>query len=410
MNLRTSSTLRVLALGILLTGCSPAAPAASPTAKPAAPAAAPTAAPKAEAQPAAAAPAAPKTDAPAAAPKTDGSAAWNQVQEAAKREKLVIATMPGENDKKLMAIFQKAFPDIQVEHTGARPSDFSPKLIAEQQNGVFAWDVMESSGTSNMHEVLLPTDAFQDLKPFLMLPDAMDDSKWGTGKLELYTSPQKQHILIHEVNLGNGLFINRDSIPESELKTLDDLLDPKWQGKMVVDDCTVAAQGAGVLIGLWQAKGEAWVRQLLSTQKPVWQDTVRITTEWVATGRYPIGLGVSEPELSRLQGDGVGKNLKQLDYGGGNMAASGVGVFRNAPNPNAAKLFVNWFLSKEGQQAWVDAWEVPTPRNSRRLDVPVKNQAAFPDYANLSKYALWGTDSGTEIVKKVTGMCKELRP
>jgi iron(III) transport system substrate-binding protein len=388
--------------------CSPATPAASPTAKPAAQ---PTAAPKAETQPAAAPTAAPKVaEAPAAAPKSDANAAWNQVLEAAKREKLVIASMPGENDKKLMATFQKAFPDIQVEHTGARPSDFSPKLIAEQQNGVFAWDVMESSGTSNMHEVLLPTDAFQDLKPFLMLPEAMEDSKWGTGKFELYTSPQKQHILIHEVNLGNGLFINRESIPESELKTLDDLLDPKYQGKMVVDDCTVAAQGAAVLIGLWQAKGEAFVRQLLTTQKPVWQDTVRITTEWVATGRYPIGLGVSEPELTRLQNDGVGKSLKQLDYGGGNMAASGVAVFRNAPDPNAAKVFVNWFLTKEGQQAWVDAWEVPTPRNSRRLDVPVKNQAAFPDYSNLSKYALWGTDSGTEIVKKVTTMCKELRP
>ena len=51
-----------------------------------------------------------------------------------------------------------------------------------------------------------------------------------------------------------------------------------------------------------------------------------------------------------------------------------------------------------------------TSQNSRRLDVTVKNPAAFPDYANLNKNALWGTDSGTEIVKKVTGMCKELRP
>jgi iron(III) transport system substrate-binding protein len=407
MSIQTSVMAIILTLSVGIMACSPAATPASPTAKPAAQ---PTAAPKTESQPAAAAPAAPKTEAPAAAPKSDATAAWNQVVEAAKREKLVIASMPGENDKKVMATFQMAFPDISVEHTGARPSDFSPKLIAEQQNGVFAWDVMESSGTSNMHEVLLPTDAFQDLKPFLMLPEAMDDSKWGTGKFELYTSPNKQHILIHEVNLGNGLFINREVVPESDLKTLDDLLDPKWQGKMVLDDCTVAAQGAAVLIGLWQAKGEAFVRQLLSTQKPVWQDTVRITTEWVATGRYPIGLGVSEPELTRLQNEGVGKSLKQLEYGGGNMAASGVAVFRNAPNPNAARVFVNWFLTKEGQQAWVDGWEVPTPRNSRRLDVPIKNQAAFPNYANLSKYALWGTDSGTEIVKKVNAMCKELRP
>jgi len=238
----------------------------------------------------------------------------------------------------------------------------------------------------------------------------MDDSKWGAGKFELFTSEQKQHILIHEVNLGNALYINRDVVPVGELKSLEDLLDPKWRGKMVIDDCTVAAQGAAVLIGLWQARGEEYVRRLLTEQKPVWQDTVRITTEWVATGRYPIGLGVSDPELSRLQNDGVGKNVKRLEYGGGNMAASGVAVFRNAPNPNAAKVFVNWFLTREGQEAWVDAWSAPAPRNSRRLDVTVKNQEAYPDYANLGKYALWGTDSGTEIVKKITGVCKELRP
>ena len=124
---------------------------------------------------------------------------------------------------------------------------------------------------------------------------------------------------------------------------------------MVLDDCTVAAQGAGVLIGLWQAKSPEYVRRLLTEQRPVWQDTVRITTEWVATGRYPIGLGVSEPELTRLQNDGVGRNVKPLEYGGGNMAASGVAVFRNAPHPNAAKVFVNWLVSREGQAAHVRA-------------------------------------------------------
>lgn len=177
----------------------------------------------------------------------------------------------------------------------------------------------------------------------------------------------------------------------------------------MVDDCTVAAQGASTLLGLWQARGPDFVRRLLTEQKPVFQETVRITTEWTATGRYPIGVGISQPELRRLQNDGIGKSLEVLEYGGGNPAASGVAVFKNAPHPNAAKVFVNWFLTQEGQTAWIDAWNAPVPRNSRRNDVPVRNQPVYPDYANLSKYAIWGTESGSSLIKQLTTMCKEVR-
>jgi iron(III) transport system substrate-binding protein len=296
-----------------------------------------------------------------------------------------------------------------VEHTGARPSDFSPELITEQQNGVFAWDVMESTGTSNMHEVLLGADAFQDFMPFIVNQDLVDDSKWGTG-FKMFSSASKPHIFLHEISISNDLYINRDVISKDELKTLDDLLDPKWQGKIVVDDCTVAAQGASTLLGVWQARGGDFVRKLLTTQKPVFQETVRITTEWAATGRYPIGIGVSQPELRRLQNDGIGNTLEQLDYGGGNPAAAGVAAFKNAPHPNAARVFINWFLSQQGQQAWVEAWNAPIPRNSRRLDVPVKNPASYPDYGKLGSMAIWGTESGTDLIKQLTTLCKEVRP
>jgi ABC-type Fe3+ transport system substrate-binding protein len=40
-----------------------------------------------------------------------------------------------------------------------------------------------------------------------------------------------------------------------------------------------------------------------------------------------------------------------------------VGLFRNAPHPNAAKLFVNWIASKDGLEVYARAAKWPTTRN-----------------------------------------------
>jgi iron(III) transport system substrate-binding protein len=393
-------------LAMLLAACAPANPPAAPTSAPAQAAKPVEGAKPAEvAKPAEAA----KPAAAASGSSADWQADFARTVEAAKKEKLVIVSMPGENDKKIMEMFKEAYPGIEVEHTGARPSDISPKIISEQQNGVYAWDVFESTGASNMHEVLLPAGAFQDLPPYIVDPSIMDNSKWRNGKWDFYSSSSKLQILVHDLSYRNGLYVNRDVIPVSELNTLDDLMNPKYQGKIVVDDCTVAAQGTSALIGLVQAKGMDWVHKLFTDQKPVFQETVRVTSEWIATGRYPIAIGPADQELAKLQTEGIGKNVEQLEYGGGNVSASGIAVFTKAPHPNAAKVFVNWFLSQEGQMAWTKAHNNPPPRNSRRSDVPLNDPKGVPDYNNLGQYFIWGTETGSETVKSILSMCKEVR-
>jgi len=50
-------------------------------------------------------------------------------------------------------------------------------------------------------------------------------------------------------------------------------------------------------------------------------------------------------------------------------AGSGLALLSKAPHPNAAKIFINWFLSREGQIAMS-----PEGMQSSRLDVPTDNQ------------------------------------
>jgi ABC-type Fe3+ transport system substrate-binding protein len=384
--------------------------ACAPAAQPAAPAATALPATAAPAKPAA--PQQPASQ-PTAAPAANAwQAEWDRTVAAAKQEKLVVVTQPSSLEKEVIADFQKAFPDIPVEHTGARPSDISPKVITEQQNGVYAWDVMQGPG-NNMNNVLLPAGAYQDIQPYFLLPDVTDNSKWGGGGFEMYSSSKGRFIFNDIVQYSNtaAVFINRDKIPESDLKDFDDLLKPQFKGMFVADDCTVAAHGLTTIWGMYNAKGEDFVRRLLSEQKPVFQDTIRVTTEWVATGRYPIAIGMDVPTLLEFQKNGIGMNVDRIKAY--QVSARGIAVFKNAPHPNAAKVYVNWALTREGQQSWIQSsqkWN-PPGWNSRRLDVPASDPENQIDWTKFNPTAepVWGADSGIPVSEKLIGLCKEAK-
>src|SRR5215204_2539631 len=157
-------------IAVLVVGCAPAATA--PTSAPAtsAPAKAPEPTGKAPeaAKPAAAAPAA----APAAASKEGAS--LDELRAAAKAEgALSIITHAQDIYSAWVPAFQAAYPEIKVEHLMLRVSDATPRIIAEQKNGVFAFDALVVP-TSNAVTLLAPAGAFQDLRP-LILPETMDD-------------------------------------------------------------------------------------------------------------------------------------------------------------------------------------------------------------------------------------------
>lgn len=391
--------LGLLALGALLVGaCAPTATAPAATAAPAKPAAgaattAPAAA-KAQASPAAGAPAA----------KDGWQAEWDKTVAAAKNEKLVMMTHPGTDYQKLVASFQKAYPDIPVEHTGARPSDFSPKVITEQKNGQFLWDVM-TANTANMNNVLLPTGAFQELPPQLIRPEIQDDSKWSGG-FEMWTTTTGKFVFIMNVDVQGGVWVNRDQVKKDQLGTVAQLLDPQFQGKIVIDEPSVPAHGALGLVGILDEKGPEFVEKLLRDQKPVFQENVRITTEWVATGRYPVGIGVDDNQMIEFQKQGIGKNVERLDEAKYGITA-GVAVFKNAPHPNAAKVWVNWLLTQEGQQAWADSG---VTGNSRRTDVPPQKPQNVPqDWSVLASMKIQGMDSGKASMRTVTDTYKKIK-
>ena len=96
-----------------------------------------------------------------------------------------------------------------------------------------------------------------------------------------------------------GLFINKDQVPEG-LSSMDELLDPKWKGKIAVYDPTVSNGGSMSLAGLLAVKGDDFLHRLIVDNQAKYVSTSSQLTQWVAEGRYPIGFGVARAVTARM--------------------------------------------------------------------------------------------------------------
>jgi iron(III) transport system substrate-binding protein len=125
----------------------------------------------------------------------------------------------------------------------------------------------------------------------------------------------------------------------------------------------------------------------------------------IVKGKHLVLIGVSEPTADEWTRKGLPVaivNPRQLKEGTGlSASSSGLGFFNKAPHPNAAKVYINWLLSKEGQTGFVQA----SGYISSRLDVPTDHAAwRVPIPGAIKTYTLEAT---TTIKDKVLAVLKE---
>ena len=99
---------------------------------------------------------------------------------------------------------------------------------------------------------------------------------------------------------------------------------------------------------------------------------IRQGTDWLARGKFAICFGCGGIDRARTQGLPVEK-LGLMKEGAGLVAQYGtVSLMNRAPHPDAAKVFINWFLSREGQltlQTALANMQEGVP-DSLRIDIP----------------------------------------
>ena len=169
------------------------------------------------------------------------------------------------------------------------------------------------------------------------------------------------------VQAYNTKLIRKDQLP----RTYKDLLDPKWKGKLILDDPRRAGPGQATLtfFYLQPELGVDFIRALGKQQITILKDYAQ-EVDAIGQGRYPVLIGTADFVAVARAKQGIPIAIvdpRQLKEGADVSPANGaLALFNRAPHPNAAKVYINWLLSKEGQTVFASA----NGYVSARLDVP----------------------------------------
>ncbi len=327
----------------------------------------------------------------------DWRARWAALQERAKGQSLVISVHSQDGYAATVRAFQRKFPGIKVAITEIIPDAMVTRVLNEQRNNMFAWDVMWAS-TTNMNALLIPAGAFQDLEPLLLLPEVTDKNQWHATDYQ-WTTPKAKQVFIHALFKTVLAHQNMDNSKGVKVTSLDQLLDPSFKGKIGIRDPYHANGGTWMFGSFYQKKGPEFMRQFYAQMDLVVNMNPRQAADALIRGDMALALGTTSDVISRCKKSGGCKNIAPLPFGG-LIGSRGVAVFKNAPNAAAATLFVNWLLSKEGQEAFVAEFAKLNESDavSRRKDVsPPANtlhQDSVPEWANLPNEYIPGIDAG----------------
>jgi iron(III) transport system substrate-binding protein len=292
---------------------------------------------------------------------------WEQVVAAAKKEgKVAVNTFTGKAYARVFKLFTQAYPEIKLEHSSLEPVEFVPRVTSERKAGLYTWDVATMPMTTAL-QVLKPAGVWDPIRPAIIAPEVRKDATWRGGFEAGFLDKDKQLAYAFTLVRAVGVFINGDQVKDGELKSFKDLLAPKWKGKIAISDPRVIGSTFWPLTIARLKLGDGIMKQLLVDHEPVLSRDRNQLTEFMVRGRYPIAIGLNALALQDFQGHGVGKHVKthllpELDY---QASGSAVWLLNKAPRPNAAKVFINWLLTKEAQAAWAN--ELQT--NSRFVGV-----------------------------------------
>ncbi|HLB28560.1 MAG TPA: extracellular solute-binding protein [Dehalococcoidia bacterium] len=291
---------------------------------------------------------------------------WEKVLAAAKQEgKVAVAGPTGATSREALTTpFEKKY-GITVEFLGVAGPELPPRVEAERAAGQYLWDIWVGGATDMLE--FKDKGYLDPIEPTLILPEVKESKNWLEEKLH-FADKEGRFILVMGAYSNTSIAVNTDLANLKDLKSYKDLLEPKWQGKILLHDPRVAGPSNAFFVFAWQHKelGADFIKALLAQKPQVMRDQdgeVRA----LAQGQFPICIGCSNRRMAQMKEQGV----KSLDEPGSaqfkeggylSSGSSNMVLFNRAPHPNAAKVYINWLLGREAQAAFLKAQDQGTWR------------------------------------------------
>jgi len=307
---------------------------------------------------------------------------WARLVEAAKKEgQLSLYGGQEITHPDIITAFNKEFPFIKLTSVSGRAADMMTRIVAERRADKFLADVTASG--PNGPRMLYLSKMLDPIAPTFVLPEVTDGSKWYGGK-HWYADPENKYIFMFEGTIvTTGLSYNTKLLNPDEITSYWDLLRPAWKGKIVGQDPRAAALPTPVLILYHRpGLGADFVRRFYTeTEITLFRDR-RQGTNWLATGKFPICHLCREIDKAAQQGLPVDEIAPQKIKEGGTIGGGGSSVLaliNRAPHPNAARLFINWYLSRRGQTVWQHVMNKKEVEASDSMRIDISKDEVLPD-------------------------------
>ncbi len=309
--------------------------------------------------------------------------------------------------KEAAPLFKDKF-GIELDTLTAKGGELSTKLNRERSAGLYTQDVM-ITGHTTMLSVLKPAGVFDPLPPMLLIPEVVNQKLWYDGRFD-WADTEGRYIFNFALYPYHMVAINTQLVKPGDIKSYYDLLNPKWKGKIIISDPTVSGMAnTEFMVMLYNKMVNLDFFRRLASQGHMLTRDQELQVDWLARGKYPVVLWPSLGRLAKYSNAGAPvRVIDDIKEGtGAGSTGSALVLINKAPHPNAAKVFINWFLSKEGQTIN----QKIIAKQTRRLDVGLEGVSSFERRKLGVKYFASPGEREEFVLheeKKYTGLAKEL--
>lgn len=322
-----------------------------------------------------------------AARAADANDAMTALIAAAKAEGSVVVDGPPSDAVRIALSqgFQQKY-GIPVSYISSGSGQSGARVRAERAAGKYLLDVFVS-GSDTPIMTFLPSGWLDKIEPALIEPDVVDPKDWRDGHL-WYADPG--HVILRVfLFVAVELFINTKLVHPKEVTTWHSLLDPKWKGKLLIKDPRLPGSGQSLNSYFYIHFGPDFVRKLYIDQQPVFSGDARQGAQMLAQGSYPIWVGGEWGALDEFHQAGY-PVAPVLPTDGPGILTGAFGficLMNRPPHPNAAKLYVNWLASRDGQEWYAKASLAGSLRTDIKQDWMPSFQMTHPGKSYYDAYA-----------------------
>ena len=308
-------------------------------------------------------------------------AAWEKhlIEGAKKEGELVWYTNSGlENVEGFVRDFQKAYPFIKLKYWRGKTRALNDKLLTEARAGVYKADVIKSS--AGVLQPLIDAKLLAAYNPPVRKPYAAD--------------LKGQHWTALQTAL-RVFGYNTDLVAEKDApRTWNDLLAPKWKGK-VMWDVSSQPEVTALLLRWGEEKTDAYFKAF-AANKPAVRRGRTVLAQMAAAGERPLAVTIYAYKAEELAAKGASINWLAQDLTVGLVYP--ISLANHAPHPYSAALFHDYLLSQRGQ-----AIRVKQGRLVARPGVQAK-YARVAELADDKRLVFIQPDNATPLMKTAMGI------